>query len=60
MTCIIAQRCAEAGLNRGCCSLASSPSCYVPGGNCYCDNVCTRYNDCCDDVLAAPLCGELK
>ncbi len=25
----------------------------APGGNCYCDEDCTRYADCCDDYLVA-------
>ena len=35
--------------------MSSSKECYVPGGRCYCDSVCTTYNDCCDDVNASIL-----
>lgn len=45
----LAQTCTEAGKIPGGCMWFTS-SCYVPGGNCYCDSYCTYFNDCCDDV----------
>ena len=52
----IARTCSEAGKSAGnCISSSTSKECYVPGGQCYCDSVCTTYNDCCDDVNVSTL-----
>ena len=53
----IAQTCSEAGKLPGSCTWNWSSSCYVNGGDCYCDNFCVVFNDCCDDVMCT--CGEL-
>ena len=34
-------------------------ACYVPGGNCYCDPLCSLYHDCCDDATTRCPSGEL-
>ena len=49
--------CTGAGLSPGCCSLPGYYSCYVPEGNCYCDNICHIFNDCCHDVLYDTQCS---
>ena len=43
--------CRASGLDNGCCDPATSLSCLVPGGSCYCDAVCHTHNDCCNDVV---------
>ena len=53
----IAQTCSEAGIGVGCCPWTSSSSCYVGGGDCYCDSYCVVFNDCCGDV-PVPQCCE--
>ena len=44
-----ATTCGEASLNPGCCSW-NRQSCHVMEGNCYCDNLCNFFGDCCCDV----------
>ena len=51
-----ARTCSEVGKSAGSCvPMSSSKEYYVPGGHCYCDSMCTTYNDCCDDVSASIL-----
>ncbi len=47
-----ADSCTGAGKydNPSCCNRVNASACYVPGGNCYCDPLCTLYHDCCDDA----------
>ena len=52
---MVAQTCTEAGKSVGSCIWSSTNFCYVQGGLCYCDAMCTIYNDCCDDVNAVTL-----
>ena len=53
--------CSQAGKLPGCCTWSSSSSCSVSVDNnnyeCYCDNDCLIFNDCCKDV-PMPMCGE--
>ena len=60
--CILAQTCSQAGKPPGCCTWGGSSSCYVSGGNCYCDSSCVSFNDCCDDIdVSMPMqCGEFN
>ena len=58
---ITGQTCAQAGLDNGCCNFDdfSGPSgCYVPGGNCFCDEDCLLMQDCCSDVDTTRQCSN--
>ena len=45
-----ADSCTSARKYPNCCNRVDASACYVPGGNCYCDPLCTLYHDCCDDA----------
>ena len=47
---ILAETCYDAGKHPNCCNRVNASACYVPGGNCYCDPLCTLYHDCCADA----------
>ena len=51
----LAQTCTGAGKSAGTCRWSTTNSCYVPGGRCYCDRMCTTFNDCCADVTVSIL-----
>ena len=34
----------------GCCNI-SSPNCFGATGDCYCDEICYEFGDCCDDIM---------
>ena len=42
--CLIVGSCASLNIT-GCCA---NTTCYT--GNCYCDQICYQYNDCCPDI----------
>ena len=44
--------CAAAGFTSGCCSEPGN-KCYVPAGDCWCDEMCYQYDNCCPDVGCA-------
>ena len=45
-----ADSCTGARKYPDCCKRVNASACYVPGGNCYCDPLCTQYRDCCNDA----------
>ena len=51
-----ATTCGEASLHPGCCKENEQSGCHVPSGDCYCDNICHLFNDCCCDVPEVPPC----
>ena len=46
---------------QGCCVPGGGVSCSVstPTGNCYCDEVCHSFRDCCPDILKIGCFGKL-
>ena len=44
--------CAAAGFTSRCCSEPGN-KCYVPAGECWCDEMCYQYDNCCQDVECA-------
>ena len=44
--------CVAAGFTRGCCSEPGN-KCYVPAGDCWCDEMCYQLGNCCPDVGCA-------
>ena len=49
---VVADSCTGARKYPNCCNRVDVSACYVPGGNCYCDPLCTLYHDCCNDAEA--------
>ena len=41
--------CAAAGFTSGCCR-EPGDKCYLPAGECWCDEMCHKYHNCCPDV----------
>ncbi len=66
-----ATTCGQVDMSNGCCSWDTDLelgvehkliSCYVPGGDCYCDSACNNVtpDDCCSDVPESPTCTARK
>lgn len=34
----------------GCCKPGVNKTCHGSDGTCYCDQLCHKYGDCCDDI----------
>ena len=56
---LIAETCNDAGKYPKCCQQMGALSCYVQGGNCYCDPLCDEYHDCCEDTSSQYSSGGL-
>ena len=35
----------------GCCNIYVEANCFGATGNCYCDEICYEFEDCCDDIM---------